>query len=347
MSTQPVERKPLEELSLAEIHELFRCRVRPEAIEHVMGAAESESTMKRNRVALDRLLFRQRIFHHVTDPDTSIELFGRRLPSPALVGPVGSFRLLRKNGEHEAAEGASRFGAMVFISGATQSTVDRWAEGISSPLVYMAYLSKGRETVLRAVRRADEIGYAAVGLTMDTLQPTKLRDRVPLSSDGKPRTVHLSSPDDVAWLKNEVSVPVVVKGIMNPDDARIAIDAGADCLVVSNHGGRILDFNRAAIEVLPEVVDASDSRVPVLLDSGARRGGDIAKALALGARAVLLGRPVCWGLGAAGPAGVARVLSIFTEELRRVMIMTGTPAIPDITPALLSLDPGNVWFRGM
>ena len=225
--------------------------------------------------------------------------------------------------------------------------MDQWAAGISTPLVYMAYLSKGREKVLEAVRRADEIGYAAVGLTMDTLQPTKLRDRVPLSSDGKPRTVHLSSPDDVAWLKDEVSVPVVVKGIMNPDDARIAIDAGADCLVVSNHGGRILDFNRAAIEVLPEIVDAANNRVPVLLDSGARRGGDIAKALALGARAVLLGRPICWGLGAAGPEGVARVLSILTDELKRVMIMTGTPAIADITPALLSLDPNNVWFRGM
>ena len=347
MSLQLLEQKPLEQLSLDELHTLFRYRVRPEAIEHVMGAAESQSTLKRNRTALDRLLFRQRIFHDVTDPDTAIELFGRRLPSPALISPVGSFRLLRKNGEHEVAEGGSLFGTMVFISGATQSTVDQWAEGISSPLVYMAYLSKGRDKVLSAVRRADEIGYAAVGLTMDTLQSTKLRDRIPLSSDGKPRTVHLSSPDDVTWLKREVSVPVVVKGIMNPDDARIAIDAGADCLVVSNHGGRILDFNRAAIEVLPEIVDAADNRVPVLLDSGARRGGDIAKALALGAKAVLLGRPICWGLGAAGPEGVARVLSIFTDELKRVMIMTGTPTIADITPALLSLAPNNVWFRGM
>lgn len=347
MSVQQTEQKPLENLSLDELRQLFHARVKPEAIEHVMGAAESHSTLKRNRTALDRLLFRQRIFHDVTDPDTSVELFGHRLPSPAMIGPVGSFRLVRKNGEHEVAEGGDLFGTMVFISGATQSTVDQWKDGISTPLVYMAYLSKGRDKVLSAVRRADEIGYAAVGLTMDTLQPTKLGDRVPLSSDGKPRTVHLSSPDDVTWLKNEVSVPVVVKGIMNPDDARIAIDAGADCLVVSNHGGRILDFNRAAIEVLPEVVDAAAGRVPVLLDSGARRGGDIAKALALGARAVLLGRPICWGLGAAGPEGVARVLTILTDELKRVMIMTGTATIQDITPALLSLDPDNVWFRGL
>ena len=347
MSVQQLDDKPLENLSLDELHTLFRQRVRPEVIEHVMGAAEPESTLERNRAALDRLLFRQRIFHDVTDPDTSIELFGHRLPSPALIGPVGSFRQLRKNGEHEVAKGGSLFGTMVFISGATQSTVDQWSEGISSPLVYMAYLSKGRDKVLNAVRRAEEIGYAAVGLTMDTLQPTKLKDRIPLSSNGKARTIHPSSPDDVTWLKKEVSIPVVVKGIMNPDDARIAINSGADCLVVSNHGGRILDFNRAAIEVLPEIVDAADQRVPVLLDSGARRGGDIAKAIALGARAVLLGRPICWGLGAGGPEGVARVLSILTDELKRVMIMTGTATIAGITPGLLSLDPNNIWFRGM
>jgi len=347
MTIEPIEDKPLEQLSLAEIYELFQRRVAPDPITHVMGAAESESTMKRNRAALDRLLFRQRIFHTVTDPDTSIELFGHRLPAPVMIAPVGSFRKLRKNGEHEVAEGGSLFGTMVFISGATLSTVDEWAQGITSPLVYMAYLSKGREKVLDSVRRAEEIGYTAVGLTMDTLQPTKLRDQIPMSTDGKPRTVHLSSPKDVEWLKHEVSIPVVVKGIMNPDDARTAVGAGADCIVVSNHGGRILDFSRAAIEALPEVVDAVEGRVPVLLDSGARRGGDVVKALALGAKGVLLGRPICWGLGVAGPQGVDRVLQIFRDEMKRVMILTGTQTIADIGPSLLSLDEQNYWFRGL
>lgn len=347
MLIEAIENKPLEQLSLAEIYELFQRRVRPEPITHVMGASESESSMKRNRAALDRLLFRQKIFHTVTDPDLSIELFGHQLPTPVLIGPVGSFRLIRKNGEHEVAEGGSLFGTMVFISGATLSTVDEWADGITAPLVYMAYLSKGREKVLDSVRRAEEIGYAAVGLTMDTLQPTKLRDKVPMSSDGKPRTVHHSSPKDVEWLKKEVSIPVVVKGVMNPDDARIAVEAGADCLVVSNHGGRIMDFSRAAIEALPEVVDAVAGRVPVLLDSGARRGGDVVKALALGAKAVLLGRPICWGLGAAGPQGVNQVLQIFKDEMKRVMILTGTQTVQDIGPSLLSLDEKNYWFRGL
>jgi isopentenyl diphosphate isomerase/L-lactate dehydrogenase-like FMN-dependent dehydrogenase len=347
MIVEPIEDKPLEQLSLAEIYELFKRRVRPEPIMHVMGAAESESSMQRNRAALDRLLFRQKIFHTVTDPDPSIELFGHRLPTPAMIAPVGSFRTIRKNGEHEVAEGGSLFGTMVFISGATLSTVDEWAQGITSPLVYMAYLSKGREKVLNSVRRAEEIGYTAVGLTMDTLQPTKLKDQVPMSSDGKPRTVHHSSPKDIEWLKKEVSIPVVVKGIINPDDARIAVEAGADCLVVSNHGGRIVDFSRAAIEALPEVVDAVEGRVPVLLDSGARRGSDVVKALALGAKGVLLGRPICWGLGVAGPQGVDRVLQIFRDEMKRVMILTGTQTVADIGPSLLSLDEKNYWFRGL
>jgi len=128
---------------------------------------------------------------------------------------------------------------------------------------------------------------------------------------------------------------VVVKGIMSGEDARVAVEAGADLLVVSNHGGRILDFNRAAIEALPEVLQAVKGRVPVLLDSGIRSGGDIVKALALGAKAVLVGRPIGWGVGAAGAEGVARVIEILTEEMKRVMILTGAGAIGEITESIL------------
>jgi isopentenyl diphosphate isomerase/L-lactate dehydrogenase-like FMN-dependent dehydrogenase len=122
---------------------------------------------------------------------------------------------------------------------------------------------------------------------------------------------------------------------MGADDARIAVDAGADALVVSNHGGRLLDFNRAAIEVLSEVVEAVGNRIPVLLDSGIRSGADIAKALALGARAVLIGRPIGWGVGAAGAQGAERVIDVFTSELRRVLIMTGVGTLGEITESIL------------
>jgi isopentenyl diphosphate isomerase/L-lactate dehydrogenase-like FMN-dependent dehydrogenase len=197
-------------------------------------------------------------------------------------------------------------------------------------------LNRGKEDVLRCAKLAEELGYAAVGLTMDTIQPVKIIDQVPLSTkDGKPRRGHPSSVKDITWLKHQVSLPVVVKGIMGAEDARLAVDAGADALVVSNHGGRILDFNRAAIEVLPEVVEAVGSRVPVLLDSGIRSGGDIVKALALGATAVLIGRPVAWGVAAAGARGVGRVFQILTEEIKRVLIMTGVSSISQVTDSLL------------
>ena len=139
-------------------------------------------------------------------------------------------------------------------------------------------------------------------------------------------------------MKQQVKLPVVVKGIMGADDARAAVDAGADALVVSNHGGRILDFNRAALEALPEVVAAVAGRVPVLLDSGIRSGGDIVKALALGARAVLVGRPVAWGLGAFGARGVERVYAILSEEMSRVMTLTGVGSVGEITGAILIAD---------
>lgn len=300
-----------------------------------MGATESGATMRRNQRIFRRFLFRQRIFHDVVDPDISVELFGRRVSTPAMVAPVGSFSHAGENAERYVAEGAGRAGTMLFVSHAARPSVRDWAQWTSSPLVFMGYLSRGRQGVLENARNAEELGYAAVGLTMDGLQPTKLGHRFPLSTkDRRPRRGHPASPRDIEWLKGEVSLPIVIKGIMGAEDARIALDAGADALVVSNHGGRVLDYNRAAIEALPEVVEAA-GRVPVLFDSGIRSGGDVVKALALGAKAVLVGRPIFWGVGAAGVAGVERVFEIFREEIRRVLVMTGTGSVNQVPSSIL------------
>lgn len=331
-----MEGKPIAQMGLREIRELARLRMPREAWEHFMGAAESRATFRRNQRALNRILFRQKIFHDVTNPDTSLKLFGRALPTPALVAPIGSFSLIGERAEREVARGASRAGTMIFVSHAAKSTVREWADGTSAPLVFMGYLSRGREDVLTCAKMAEELGYAAVGLTMDTVQPVKIGDHVPLSTkDGRPRRGHPASPKDIEWLKREVALPVAVKGIMGAEDARVAVEAGADALVVSNHGGRILDFNRAAIEALPEVVQAVKGKVPVLFDSGVRSGGDIVKAVALGAKAVLVGRPIGWGVGAAGADGVARVIQILTEEVKRIMVLTGVGALGEITDSVL------------
>jgi isopentenyl diphosphate isomerase/L-lactate dehydrogenase-like FMN-dependent dehydrogenase len=335
--------KPLEQMGLRDLREIMRRKAPAEAWKHFNGAAETKATFHRNPRAFRQYLFRQKIFHDVSEPDVSIELFGHKLPTPAITAPVGSFILFGKDAERQVAEGTDQAGAMMFISQAAKFNPKDWRDADKSPLVFMAYMNRGKEEVSDYAKLSEDLGFAAVGITMDTVRPVKIGDEVPLSTkDGKPRRGHKSTTKDIEWMKQQVSLPVVVKGIMGGDDARAAVNAGADALVVSNHGGRILDYNRAALEALPEVVDAVGGKIPVLFDSGIRSGGDIVKALALGAKAVLVGRPVAWGVGAFGALGVERVFAIFTEEMQRVMTMTGAARIADVTKSMLFRDePGG------
>ncbi len=330
--------KPVEEMGIRDMQEAARRTIKPEAWEYVMGAADTGATMRRNIAAFRKYLFRQRIFHDVTNPDTRVTLFGCTIPTPALVAPIGSFHRISEMAERQVADGASRAKTMLFVSYAAKANVREWAEGSTAPMVYIGYIGEGRERLLQSIRLAEELGYVAAGLVMDSIQPQKLGDTVPLTKDGKPRKGNLASPKDIEWLKKETSLPVVIKGILSVEDARIAVNAGADVIVVSNHGGRIFDFTRGAIEVLPEVVDAVGKKVPVIIDGGVRSGGDIVKGLALGARAALVGRPICWGVGVAGAAGVEQVIKVLTGEVRRVLIMTGVGAVSQITDSILVRD---------
>jgi len=331
--------KPLEQMGLRDLREIMRQRAPAEAWKHFNGAAESKATFHRNPRAFRQYLFRQTIFHDVSEPDISIELFGHTLPTPAITAPVGSFSLISQDAEREVAEGTERAGAMTFTSQAAKLDPKGWRSAAKSPLVFMAYMNRGKEEVSEYAKTAEDLGFAAVGITMDTVRPVKIGDEVPLSTkDGKPRKGHKSTPKDIEWMKQKVKLPVVVKGIMGEDDARVAVNSGADAVIVSNHGGRILDFNRSALEALPEVVEAVGNKVPVLLDSGVRSGGDIVKALALGAKAVLIGRPVAWGVGAFGAPGVERVFNIFAEETQRVLVMTGMARVRDVSKAILFRD---------
>ena len=321
---------PLEQMGLRELRGIMRQKVPAEAWKHFNGAAETKATFHRNPRAFHRYLFRQKIFHEVSEPDISIELFGHTLPTPAITAPVGSFVLISKDAEREVAEGTERAGAMMLTSQAAKFDPKGWRNAAKSPLVFMAYMNRGREEVSEYAKTAEDLGFAAVGITMDTVKPVKIGDEVPLSTkDGKPRKGHKSTPKDIEWMKQQVDLPVVVKGIMGADDARAAVNSGADALIVSNHGGRILDFNRAALEALPEVLDAVNGRVPVLLDSGIRSGGDIVKALALGAKAVLdwaAGRLGCRRLRC---AGVERVFASSPRKCSGSLTMTGVARVRD------------------
>src|SRR5918996_3698131 len=334
-----ISEKPLEQMGLRDLRAIAPQQMPPEAWHHFDGAAETRATFHRNPRSFQRYLFRQHIFHDIVDPDISIELFGQKLPIPAITAPVGSFSLIGDDAEREVAEGTDRAGAMMFVSQAAKFNPQKWRDADKSPLVFMAYMNRGREEVSQYAKLSQDLGFAAVGITMDTVRPVKIGDEVPLSTkDGKPRRGQMASPKDIEWMKQQVALPVVIKGIMGAEDARLAVNAGADAVLVSNHGGRILDFNRAALEALPEVVDAVGAKVPVLLDSGIRSGGDIVKAMALGAKAVLTGRPIAWGVGAYGAGGVERVFAIFSEEMKRVLCMTGVPCINDVDQTILFSD---------
>jgi 4-hydroxymandelate oxidase len=335
--------KPLDQMGIRDLRQIARERMPAEAWHHFNGAAETKATFYRNPRSFQKYLFRQRIFHEVVDPDITVELFGRKLPIPAFVAPVGSFSLIGEQKEREVAEGADRFGAMMLVSQAAKFDPKNWRAATKSPLVFMAYMNRGKEEVGRYAKLAQDLDYAAVGITMDTVKPVKIGDEVPLSTkDGKPRRGHMSTPRDIEWMKQQVSLPVVVKGIMGAEDSQIAVNFGADAVVVSNHGGRILDYNRSALEALPEVVAAVGAKVPVLLDSGVRSGGDIVKAIALGAKAVLVGRPVAWGVASFGAPGVERVFSILSEEMKRVLCMTGVGSVAEITKSLIICDNGSI-----
>ena len=201
-------------------------------------------------------------------------------------------------------------------------------------------MNRGREEVSEYAKTAEDLGFAAVGITMDTVRPVKIGDEVPLSTkDGKPRKGHKSTTQ--GYRVDETAGRAAGRRQRHYGRGRresTAVNSGADALIVSNHGGRILDFNRSALEALPEVVEAVGGKVPVLLDSGVRSGGDIVKALALGAKAVLIGRPVAWGVGAFGARGVERVFAILAEEMQRVLTMTGVAHVRDVSRSILFRD---------
>ena len=198
--------KPLEQMGLRDLREIMRHKVPAEAWKHFNGAAETKATFHRNSRAFRQYLFRQKIFHDVADPDISVEFFGHTLPIPAITAPVGSFSLIGKEAEREVAEGTDRAGAMMFVSQAAKFSPKDWRDADKSPLVFMAYMNRGKEEVSEYAKLSEDLGFAAVGITMDTVKPVKIGDEVPLSTkDGKPRRGHKSTTKDIEWMKQQVS----------------------------------------------------------------------------------------------------------------------------------------------
>lgn len=339
--------------TLADYRRAGDAALRPDVAAWVAGGAGEELTLRRNEAAFDALPLLPRVLRDAGGCDTSLTLLGKRLDHPILVAPVAWQRLVHPDAERAMAAGATAQGArMVLSAQATTPLAEARAAGGLCDWFQLYWL--GRDATLTLARRAADAGHAALMLTVDAAvagqRPRELRAGFALPEGieavnlaGLPRPgasladLMGAAPrwDDLAWLCAASPLPVLVKGILHPDDAAQAIGAGAAGIVVSNHGGRVLDGLPAAIEALPLVAAAVAGRVPVLMDGGIRRGTDVLRALAMGACAVMVGRPVVWGLAAAGATGVAHVLRLLRDELRIAMALTGCASVADIAPSLI------------
>src|SRR3954463_16168153 len=345
----------------------------PEAADYVAGGAGGEETVRANREAFDRYRIVPRMLREVGTRDLRTTVLGTSLPVPVLVGPVGVQQIIHDDAEVATARAAGSLGVpYVHSTAASTSIEDAAAANGAGPRWFQLYFPRHRDIAASFVRRAEAAGYEAIVVTLDTLilgwRPRDLgRAYLPflrgiglanytsdpvftsrLEGDSLETTVAawietFANPDlswaDIAWLRAQTDLPLLVKGVNTAEDARRALDAGVRGVIVSNHGGRQVDGAIAALDALPEVVAAVPSEVPVLFDSGIRTGADAVKALALGARAVLVARPVMWGLALGGVAGVDHVLRTLLGELDNTLAMAGYRSHRELAPGSLRPRP--------
>jgi 4-hydroxymandelate oxidase len=313
-----------------------------------------ERTLNDNRAAFARRRIIPRVLTDVSSVDTSVEILGRRWGSPIWICPTALHKLAHPDGELATARAASARG-ITFALSTSASTDLADVAAIGGPRWFQVYLLADPGARRALIERAIETGYEALVLTVD-LQRLGRRERdvrvgfalpegvtvpnvavaagVPISEASTVGFTDRMTWDDLEWLAG-FGMPVIVKGVLHPDDARLAIEHGAAGIDVSNHGGRQLDGAIASIDALPAIVDAVDGRVPLLLDGGVRRGTDALMALALGATAVGIGRPVLWGLAVDGEAGVGQILDLLTDELEHAMALAGAARLADLSPQLV------------
>jgi isopentenyl diphosphate isomerase/L-lactate dehydrogenase-like FMN-dependent dehydrogenase len=325
-------------LTVDDYESLARQVLPGDVFDYFAGGAGDEWTLAENRRAFERWVIRPRMLTGAWPVDPSIRILGTDIAFPVLVAPWAYQRRAHADGELATARAAARTGTIMVVSTTTVDYLEEIAAASDGPKWWQLYVFTDRGATVEMLHRAQAGGFAAVCLTVD-FPASGLRHRDTRSGFdmpiGLPADDLVFAPDltwdDLSWIRGAAPLPLLVKGIMTGEDARIAVEAGADAIVVSNHGGRQLDSVHAPIAVLPEIVEAVEGRVPVLVDGGFRRGTDVFKALALGADAVLVGRPTCWGLAAAGEDGVVDVLRILRAELENTMVLAGTRSVADIS----------------
>jgi isopentenyl diphosphate isomerase/L-lactate dehydrogenase-like FMN-dependent dehydrogenase len=329
----------LDFVSNEEIIQEARRRLNQGAWDYLVGGSESETTLRRNRLAFDRIAFRPRILVDVSVIDPSTTFLGQPLRIPAILAPIGSLQVFHPEAGVASTKAATEFGILHAVSSVTQPTLEETAAATPTPKIFQLYVHGDMKWTEDIVSRAKEAGYAALALTVDVAHYSR-RER-PMITRYQPPTRRLP-PDrrfqaSLTWetmdtIRDMAGLPFMLKGVQTAEDAKIAVQHGVDVIWVSNHGGRQIDHGLGSLETLPEIVRAVDGKARIIVDGGVQRGSDILKAVALGADVVALGRLQGWGLAAGGKDGIVRMLEILEDELISAMGLTGVTSIGQVTP---------------
>jgi isopentenyl diphosphate isomerase/L-lactate dehydrogenase-like FMN-dependent dehydrogenase len=325
---------------------LAQARMEPGAWNYYQSGSDDEVTLRANRMAFERIQLRPRVLVDVSACDLRTTVLGTPVSLPILIAPTAFHGLAHPEGECETARAAGKAGTLFMASTSSTRSLEDIARAASGPLWFQLYVFDRRGTE-QLVSRATEVGYQALVLTVDAPRWGR-KERTMRSGFRMPAKANFAvgeaSQDALSlnwealtWLRSLTPLPLVLKGILTAEDALLAVEHGVNAIIVSNHGGRQLDGVAASIEALPEVVEAVAGRCEVYLDGGIRRGTDVLKALALGARAVLVGRPVLWGLAVNGAEGVDHVLDLLRAELELAMVLSGHSNLASIDRSLVKI----------
>lgn len=333
------------------------------------GGAMDEFTTRRNRTAFEELSLRPRFMRDITERKISTTVLGQEISMPVMISPAGSHMMAHPEGEVATAKAAGKSDTLLMLSTSSNSSMEEVAEAATGPLWFQLY-HRGYDFTEMLVLRAEEAGFKAIVLTIDTPVPSpkerdlrnqferilelgnfrglnRARNEISGTDETPGWDVSQTAPltwKELAWLRSLTSLPLVLKGVRTAEDAHEAVENGVDGILVSTHGGRQLDMAMSAIETVPEIVAATKGQAEVYVDSGVRRGSDVIKALALGAKAVAIGRPLFWGLAVNGSDGVHGVLELLREEVDRCMAFCGQSDVNALEPGLINIPYG--WGAG-
>jgi 4-hydroxymandelate oxidase len=347
-------------VNLSDYQKASKKNVTKMAYDYIRGGSIDELTLSRNTKAFRKILLKQNILVDVSSIDLRASVLGQELAKPLIIGAVSLHKLSHPDGEYATARAAENLNALMLLSSLSSTSLEDVATASSSPKWFQLYWNKDRTITRDIVERAEQAGYKAIALTVDApvlghrekdaynqftlpedvfLENYRGMDQMKLpgvsgSNSGLAQYVADQIEDsitwkDLDWLQSLTNLPIIIKGLQTAEDAKRCVDYGVNGIIVSNHGGRQLDGSLSSIECLPRVVRAADG-IDVMLDSGIRRGSDIVKAMALGAKAVLIGRPYIWGLGAKGQQGVEEVYNLLIKELEITMAMIGCPSLDQL-----------------